>query len=89
MKGKCVQCGRIRCQFVTAPTSGDDSVGPLNKLTSNIKIPLQQFEGELLIPKMNFAGPGTRLHSRLNDDGTPKECSRPVDRVDLSTYHHD
>jgi hypothetical protein len=41
------------------------------------------------IPGMNYAGPGTRLDFRLNDDGTPKEWRMPVSRVDLSAYHHD
>jgi hypothetical protein len=38
---------------------------------------------------MNWAGPGTRLDLRLNDDGAPKQWSMPVDRVDLAAYHHD
>jgi hypothetical protein len=41
------------------------------------------------LPGMNWAGPGTRLDLRLNDDGTPKQWSMPVDRVDLAAYHHD
>jgi hypothetical protein len=41
------------------------------------------------LPGMNYAGPGTRLDLRLNDDGTPKTWSMPVDRVDLAAYHHD
>jgi predicted metal-dependent HD superfamily phosphohydrolase len=38
---------------------------------------------------MNFAGPGTRLDCRLNDDGTPKSWSKPTDRVDQAAYYHD
>ena len=38
---------------------------------------------------MNFAGPGTRLDLRLNDDKTPKLWSKPIDRVDKSAYFHD
>ena len=38
---------------------------------------------------MNFAGPGTRLDLRLNDDLTPKEFSKPIDRVDETAYRHD
>jgi hypothetical protein len=41
------------------------------------------------LPGIAFAGPGTRLDLRLNDDGTPKQWSMPVDRVDLAAYHHD
>jgi hypothetical protein len=67
---------------------GGDLVGALNRMTKNIKLPLQKFEGEMHIPGMNWAGPGTRLDLRLNDDGTPKQWSMPVDRVDLAAYHH-
>ncbi len=63
--------------------------GVLNKLTSNVKFPLQKFEGEVHIPGMNFAGPGTRLDLRLNENDTPKQWSYPVDRVDLAAYYHD
>ena len=38
---------------------------------------------------MNFAGPGTRLDYRLNDTGTPKSWSQPVDRLDQAAYYHD
>jgi len=39
--------------------------------------------------KYNFAGPGTRLDRRLNADKTPKEWSKPVNRVDEAAYNHD
>jgi hypothetical protein len=68
---------------------GGDLVGALNRMTRNIKLPFQKFEGEMHLPGMNWAGPGTRLDLRLNDDGTPKQCGMPVDRVDLAAYHHD
>jgi hypothetical protein len=67
---------------------GGDLVGALNRMTKNMKLPLQKFEGEMHIPGMNWSGPGTRLDLRLNDDGTPKQWSMPVDRVDLAAYHH-
>jgi Phospholipase A2-like domain len=41
------------------------------------------------LPGMNLAGPGTRLDLRLNPNGTPKENSKPVDRVDEAAYRHD
>jgi hypothetical protein len=68
---------------------GGDLVGELNRMTKNIKLPFQKFEGEMHLPGMNYAGPGTRLDLRLNDDGTPTTWSMPVDRVDLAAYHHD
>ena len=41
------------------------------------------------LPGHSFTGPGTRLDLRLNPDGTPKEWSKPVDRVDNAAYYHD
>ena len=72
-----------------AAVSGGDLVGMFNKVTKNIKLPLQKFPGEMHVPGMNFAGPGTRLEYRLNDDGTPKQFCLPIDRVDQAAYHHD
>ena len=37
----------------------------------------------------NFTGPGTKLKKRLKPDLTPKEWSKPVNRVDKAAYHHD
>lgn len=39
--------------------------------------------------KYNFAGPGTRLDKRLNPDDTPKDWSKPINRLDEAAYHHD
>ena len=41
------------------------------------------------LPGHNFTGPGTKLYKRLNPDGTPKEWSIPINRVDNAAYHHD
>jgi hypothetical protein len=77
MKGKCIACGRVKCQFVEAPPvravgplvpkEGGDLVGIFNTITSKFKLSLQKFEGELHIPAMNFAEPGTNLEYRLNN----------------------
>ena len=40
-------------------------------------------------PGHNFKGPGTTLYKILNSDGTPKEWSIPINRVDNASYHHD
>ena len=40
-------------------------------------------------PGHNFTGHGTNLQKRLNPDLTPKEWSKPVNRVDKAAYHHD
>ena len=37
----------------------------------------------------NFTGPGTKLNKRLNADLTPKEWSKPINRIDKAAYHHD
>ena len=98
LKGNCAVCGRVKCQFVKSTavpaltnesTNGGDLVGMLNTVSKNFHLPLQKFPGELHIPGMNFAGPGTRLEYRLNDDGTPKQFIQPVDRVDQAAYYHD
>ena len=44
---------------------------------------------EMHLPGHNFTGPGTKLYKRLNQDGTPKEWSIPINRVDNAAYHHD
>ena len=41
------------------------------------------------LPGHNLTGPGTKLCKRLNSDGTPKEWSIPINRVDNAAYHHD
>ena len=41
------------------------------------------------LPGHNFTGPGTKLNKRLNPDLTPKKWSKPINRVDKATYHHD
>ena len=41
------------------------------------------------LPGHNFTGPGTKLYKRLYLDGTPKEWSIPINRVDNAAYHHD
>ena len=41
------------------------------------------------LPGHNSTGPGTKLYKRLNPDGTPKEWSIPINRVDSAAYHHD
>ena len=41
------------------------------------------------LPGHNLTGPGTKLYKRLNADGTPKEWSIPLNRVDNAACHHD
>ena len=87
-RGKCALCGTTKTNFTKA-VDGGDLVSTLSNITSNIKLPGQKFPGEMHLPGMNFAGPGTRHDLRLNDDKTPKVWSQPIDRVDKSAYLHD
>lgn len=90
LRGVCVVCGTTKTQFVKASrSSGGDLVSSLSSVTSGIKSPWAKYPGEMHIPGMNFAGPGTRLDLRLNPNGTPKDSSKPVDRVDEAAYRHD
>jgi hypothetical protein len=88
-RGKCAVCGCTKTQFIKKLTTGGDLVSSLNSVTSKIKLPWAKFPGEMHIPGMNFAGPGTNLNERLTSTGAYKEWSRPVDRVDNAAYHHD
>ena|ERR1700733_4589518 len=87
-RGICVECGSVKTQFVKVNTGGD-LVNTLNAVTKDIKLPWAKFPGELHLPGHSFTGPGTRLDLRLNPDGTPKEWSKPVDRIDQAAYKHD
>lgn len=88
LKGICATCGSRKCKFLPA-TEGGDLVSSLGKATKDLKLPWAKFPGELHIPGMNFAGPGTNLDERLNQSGSYKEWSKPVDRVDNAAYIHD
>ena len=41
------------------------------------------------LPGHNFTGPGTILYKKLNPDGTTKEWSIPMNKVDSAAYHYD
>ncbi len=89
VKSNCVKCGRIKTRFVSKKMQGGDLVSAISKATSDIKLPWAKFPGEMHLYKHNFTGPGTRLDERLNPDGTPKEWSQPINRVDQAAYRHD
>ena len=77
-RGTCVVCGTTKTQFIKAQEGGS----LLNKAINNSSF-------EMHLPGHNFTGPGTKLKKRLNPDLTPKEWSKPVNRVDKAAYHHD
>ena len=90
LRGSCVLCGSTKTQFAKmTKTNGGDLVSSLNSVTSKIKLPWAKYPGEIHLPGMYFAGPGTRLDLRLNPDGLPKDSSKPIDRVDDAAYRHD
>ena len=78
-RSQCVTCGKTKTQFIKRDAT-DGSF--LNTLVN--KLPF-----EMHLPGHNFTGPGTKLYKRLNQHGTPKEWSIPINRVDNAAYHHD
>ena len=78
IKGKCSVCGITKTQFI----KGVEGKGVINKMINNLPI-------EMHLPGYNFAGPGTNLKKRLNPDLTPKEWSKPINRVDEAAMNHD
>ena len=77
-RGKCMICGTTKTQFIKSQEGGS----VLNKFINNLPV-------EMHLLGHNFTGPGTKLNKRLNPDLTPKEWSKPVNRVDKAAYHHD
>ena len=86
--GKCAVCGTTKTQFVSMKTGGD-LASVITSTTRNVKLPWARYPGEMHLPGMNFAGPGTRLDLRLDSSGRPKIDSIPVDRVAEAAYRHD
>ena len=75
-RGTCVICETTKTQFIKAQEGGS----LLNKAINNLRF-------EMHLPGHNFTWPGTKLKKRLNPDLTPKEWSKPVNRVDKAAYH--
>ena len=78
-RGQCVTSGEIKCKFVKKEVDGGSF---LNSLLN--KLPF-----EMHLPGHNFTCPETKLNKRLNPEGTPKEWSMHINRVDNAAYHHD
>ena len=78
-RGTRVNCGIRKTQFVGKGQTGGSI---LNKMINNLPV-------EMHIPGHNFTGPGTKLDTRLKHNLTPKEWSKPINRVDKAAYHHD
>ena len=76
-RGPCAICGTTKMQFIKAKGGSI-----LNKMINNLPV-------EMHLLGHNFTGPGTKLNKRLNADLTPKEWSKPINRIDKAAYHHD
>ena len=61
LRGICSVCGSRKSQFVASTTTGGDLVNSINSATNKEKLPWAKFPGEMHLPGMNFAGPGTNL----------------------------
>lgn len=79
LKGKCAICGSNKSSFVKASKGGSI----LDSILNSGKIP------EMHLPGHNFTGPGTKLEKRLYPDFTPKPWSKPFNKVDEISMHHD
>jgi len=74
-----------KSKFISASVSASGKAsgkGFLNNTINSLPI-------EMHLRGHNFTGPGTKLNKCLNPDLTPKEWSKPVNRVDKAAYHHD
>ena len=77
-RGQCVICGTTKSQFIKA----QEGESMLNKAINDLPFEMH-FTGH------NVTGSGIKLKKRLNPDLTPKEWSKPINRVDKAAYHHD
>ena len=78
-RGQCITCGKTMTQFIKSDATGGSF---LNNLVNKLLF-------EMHLPGHNFTGPGTKLYKRLNPDGTSKEWSIAINRVENAAYHHD
>ena len=90
-RGSCAICGTTKMQFIKSSIAKPGQQrreakakggSILNKMINNLPV-------EMHLLGHNFTGPGTKLNKRLNADLTPKEWSKPINRIDKAAYHHD
>ena len=84
-RGSCAICGTTKMQFIKSSKAKPNIAkggSILNKMINNLPV-------EMHLLGHNFTGPGTKLNKRLNADLTPKEWSKPINRIDKAAYHHD
>ena len=78
-RDQCITCGKTKTQFIKRDATDGSFLN-----TSVNKLPF-----EMHLPGHNFTCPGTKFYKRLNPNGTPKQWSIPINRVDNAAYHHD
>ena len=84
LKGICEICGSKKNQFASKSKVGGDIVSSVIS-----KIPVELHLRTLKGKKYSFCGPNTNLTDRLNPDDTPKEWSKPINKVDEVCLRHD
>ena len=84
LKGTCEICKTKKNQFISKSKSGGDIVSSVIS-----KIPTELHLRTLRGKRYSFCGPNTNLTDRLNPDDTPKEWSRPINKVDEVCLRHD
>ena len=84
LKAKCSICRNNKSRFIKSDKSGGDIVSSVIS-----KIPVEFHLRTLKGKKYSFCGPNTKLDERLNPDDTPKEWSKPINKVDEICLHHD
>jgi hypothetical protein len=88
LKGKCAVCGTIKNKFIVNTASTLKGGGTI-VTGANLNSMINKLPFELHLPGHNFTGPGTDLTKRLNPDLTPKDNSKPINRVDAASMAHD
>ena len=84
LKSVCSICKTKKNKFL----SGDGG-GGIKKGGSILNTMINTLPIEMHLPGHNFTRPGTKLKKRLNADLTPKQWSKPINRVDKAAYGHD
>ena len=84
LKGICENCKTKKNRFISKSKVGGDIVSSVIS-----KIPVELHLRSLKGKKYSFCGPNTNLTERLNPDDTPKEWSKPINKVDEVCLRHD
>jgi len=71
--------------IIKQPSGGD-----LQTISTKLPdFPWSKYKGEHHLPRYSYAGPGTRLDIRLNDNDQPNPGEEPINRVDEAALKHD